>query len=90
MLPDRITLREALAGYALADEVIASERAAWLARLTPAESLADFRELWRVWNCSTPDGDLAALDRLKIKELIERRQRIDLLASRYGSKVHRE
>jgi hypothetical protein len=33
-LLDRVSLREALAGYALADEVMQNERAAWLERLT--------------------------------------------------------
>jgi hypothetical protein len=90
VLLDSVALREAQAGYALADEVSASERAVWLERLTPAESLASFRELWRVWSRSTPDGDLAALDRLKIQELVERRHRMDCLATRRESKVHRE
>lgn len=84
------TLREALAGYALADEVIGRERAAWLERLTAEESLASFQELWRAWSCSTPDGDLAALDRLKIEGLVERRRRMDRFAEGYAAEAQHE
>jgi hypothetical protein len=87
---DPVALRETLAGYALADEVIGNERADWLERLTPDESRAIFRTLWRVWTRSAPDGDLAALDRLKVEELVERRHRMDCLAAGYGPEVHNE
>ena len=87
---DAVTLREALAGYALADEVIEHERADWLERLTADESRAIFRELWRVWSRSAQDGDQAALHRLKVEELLERRRRLDRFAEGYAAEVRRE
>ena len=84
------TLREALAGYALADEVIGRERAAWLERLTPQESLAIFKALWRVYARSAPDGDQTALHRLKVEELLERRRRLDRFAEGYAAEAQHE
>ena len=87
---DAMALREALAGYALADAMIEHERAAWLEQLTAEESRAIFRDLWRVWSRSAQDGDQAALHRLKIEELLERRRRLDRFAEGRAAEVRHE
>ncbi len=47
---DAAVIREALAGYALANQVIEAERQATLAQMSHAESLATWRDLMRGFN----------------------------------------
>lgn len=48
--PDAAAIREALAGYALANEVIEAERQAMLARMSTEDALVAWRDLMKGFN----------------------------------------
>ncbi len=78
---DAAAIREALAGYALANEVIEAERQAMLARMTPEDALATWRDLMRGFN-ERPEmrRNLDQLDLWQVEGLLTTRRALDLMA----------
>lgn len=81
-------IAELLQGYSKANEFTEAERRAFLARLTPQESMAIFISLWQLGERlnASGGGNLEAVEQRKIAELIKRRRALDRLANR-GSKA---
>ena len=78
---DAAVIREALAGYALANEVIEAEHQATLAQMSRAEALATWRDLMRGFN-ERPEmrRNLDRLDLWQVKSLVAVRRALDLMA----------
>lgn len=78
---DATLIREALAGYALANEVIEAERQATLASMTREEALATWRDLMRGFN-ERPEmrRNLDRLDLWQVEGLVAVRRALDLMA----------
>ncbi|MBI4786450.1 MAG: hypothetical protein HY782_05320 [Chloroflexi bacterium] len=66
-------VRQMLRGYARVNEFTQAEEREWAARLTPEEARRIFVELCQVWERSgaKAGGNWQAVDRLRIKELVE-------------------
>ncbi len=80
-----LVVREALAGYAAASQVIEAERAARLARMTPAEARAIFDSLVATGTqTEIPQSELQRLDRWRMKTLLEVRRVFEQLARARG------
>lgn len=72
---------ELLRGFEKANEFITAERIAFLKSLTPQESLKIFCSLWQTGKqLNGPIGDQDALERRKIRELVDRRNAFNRLA----------
>ncbi len=78
---DAAAIRESLAGYALANEVIEAERQATLAQMSHAEALATWRDLMHGFN-ERPQmhRDLERLDLWQVEGLVTVRRALDLMA----------
>lgn len=78
---DAAAIREALAGYALANEVIEAERQTTLARMTTEDALATWRDLMRGFN-ERPEmrQNLDRLDLWQVEGLLTIRRALDLMA----------
>lgn len=78
---DAAAIRDALAGYALANEVIEAERQATLARMTREDALATWRDLMRGFN-ERPEmrQNLDRLDLWQVEGLLTIRRALDLMA----------
>ncbi len=78
---DPAVIREALAGYALANEVIETERQATLAHMTHDEALATWRDLMKGFN-GRPEmhRNLDRLDLWQVEGLVAIRHALDLMA----------
>lgn len=78
---DAAAIREALAGYALANEVIETERQATLAQMTSEDALAIWRDLMKGFN-KRPEmcRDLDRLDLWQVEGLLTIRRALDLMA----------
>lgn len=78
---DAAAIREALAGYALANEVIEAERQATLARMTPEDALATWRDLMKGFN-ERPEmrRNLDRIDLWQVEGLLTIRRALDLMA----------
>lgn len=78
---DPVAVREALAGYAVANEVIEAERQATLASMTREEALATWRDLMRGFN-ERPQmrRNLDRLDLWQVEGLVAIRRALDLMA----------
>jgi hypothetical protein len=75
-------LREILEGYARANLFIEQEQREALARMMPEEAWNTFQTLLHVWEQSGENcGDLGSLDTLRIKELVQQREKLDRLTS---------
>ncbi|MDW8319218.1 MAG: hypothetical protein RMN53_15410 [Anaerolineae bacterium] len=74
-------VREALAGYALADDAIEAERQAALATMTTEEAMAVWRDLMRGFN-ERPQlqQGLDRLDLWQVEGLLAIRRALDLMA----------
>ncbi|MEZ4769102.1 MAG: hypothetical protein R2844_11850 [Caldilineales bacterium] len=78
---DPVVIREALAGYQAANDVIEAERRANLAQTTSAESWAQWRDLVSSFNARTDwHENLDRLDLWQVEGLLEIRRVLDLLA----------
>lgn len=80
---DPVAIREALAGYAAANEVVEAERREQLARMTTAEALAIWRDLAGSFN-ARPElhENLDRLDLWQVEGLLTIRRALDRLADR--------
>lgn len=78
---DAAAIRDALAGYALANEVIEAERQATLARMTTEDALATWRDLMKGFN-ERPEmrRNLDRLDLWQVEGLLTIRRALDLMA----------
>ena len=78
---DAAVIREALAGYALANEVIEAERQTALAQTSRTEALATWRDLMQGFN-ERPQmhRDLDRLDLWQVEGLVAVRRALDLMA----------
>jgi hypothetical protein len=72
-------IREALAGYARADEVIEGERMSRLAQMTPAEARATYNDLVRGWHAPA-STEAARLDLWRAETMIAVRRAFQALA----------
>lgn len=72
---------EVLQGYEKANDFMTRERIAFLKSLTPKASLVIFNSLWQTGKqLNGPIGDQNALEKRKIKELMDRRNAFNRLA----------
>lgn len=78
---DPVVLREALAGYAIANEVTEAERRATLAHMTHDEALAIWRDLMKGFN-GRPEmhRNLDRLDLWQVEGLMTVRRALDLMS----------
>lgn len=78
---DAALIREALAGYALANEMVEAERQAALAQMSRAEALATWRDLVQGFN-EHPEMHqvLDRLDLWQVEGLVAVRRALDLMA----------
>jgi len=78
---DAAVIREALTGYALANDRVEVERQAALAQTSRAEALATWRDLMRGFN-ERPEmhQDLDRLDLWQVEGLVTVRRALDLMA----------
>lgn len=78
---DAAVIREALAGYALANEVIETERQATLADMTREDALATWRDLMKGFN-KRPEmrRNLDRIDLWQVEGLLAIRHALDLMA----------
>lgn len=80
---DPVVIREILAGYAAANEVIEAERREQLARMTPAEALAIWRDLACGFNAHPElHENLDRLDLWQVEGLLTIRRALDQLTGR--------
>lgn len=78
-------LREALAGYAAANEVIREEKREWMQRMTPAESWQAFENLVAFGRVLQGDPTtLHVFEKRRIEELLHMRQIFDKVARGQG------
>jgi hypothetical protein len=79
-------VRETLAGYAAANEVIEAERQVALARMSNVEALATWRDLVSSFN-ARPDWHqgLDRLDLWQVEGLLAIRRALDLMATRHSA-----
>ncbi|PKO24190.1 MAG: hypothetical protein CVU38_00095 [Chloroflexi bacterium HGW-Chloroflexi-1] len=78
-------IREALAGYAAANEVIENERMERLAHLMPEQSRAIFDDLVRGWELSTQSKDNPErLDMWRVETLITVRRAFEKMVRAKG------
>lgn len=78
---DAVAIREALAGYALANDALEAEREATLAAMSNEEALAAWRELMRGFNeRSAAQQGLDRLDLWQLEGLLAVRRALDLMA----------
>ena len=78
-------VKQALRGYQLANKVIEAERRAWLERLTFEQARAIFDQLHQdADRWKKEGGNLAALERRRIKGSVQGRQVYIRLARRNG------
>ncbi len=80
---DATVIREALAGYALANEVIEAERQTTLATMTREDALATWRDLMKGFN-KRPEmhHNLDRIDLWQVEGLVAVRHALDLMAKR--------
>jgi hypothetical protein len=78
---DPLAIREALAGYAIANEVIEAERQATLAHMTRENALATWRDLMKGFN-ERPEmhRNLDRIDLWQVEGLLTIRRALDLMA----------
>jgi hypothetical protein len=78
---DAAAIREALAGYALANEVIEAERQETLASMTREDALATWRDLMKGFN-ERPEmrRNLERIDIWQVDGLLTIRQALNLMA----------
>ena len=74
------TIREALAGYARANEVIEDERIERLAQLAPAEARAIYDDLVNGWQPPASAEEQERLDLWRAETLVAVRRAFDKLA----------
>lgn len=79
---DPVAIREALAGYAVANEVIEDERQRTLAHMTCEDALAAWRDLMKGFN-ERPEmrRNLDRLDMWQVEGLLIVRQALDRMAA---------
>jgi hypothetical protein len=78
-------VREALAGYAAANEVTEAERIVRLARMTPDEARSMYDSLVATWaQARMPQAELRRLDRWRMKTLLDIRRAFEQLARARG------
>lgn len=78
-------IREILAGYARADEVIENERMERLAHVTPEESRAIYDDLVEGWHPTLSPTEMERLDLWRAETLIAVRRAFDKLAKAQGA-----
>ena len=78
-------IREALAGYARANEVIENERMERLARMTPEQARAIYDELVETWWGSASREGSERLDLWRAETLIAVRRAFEQLARAQGA-----
>ena len=78
-------IREALAGYARANEVIENERVERLARMTPEQARAIYDELVETWWGSASREESERLDLWRVETLITVRRAFEQLARAQGA-----
>jgi hypothetical protein len=78
-------IREALAGYARANEVIENERMERLARMTPEQARAIYDELVETWWASASREGSERLDLWRAETLIAVRRAFEQLARAQGA-----
>jgi hypothetical protein len=78
-------IREALAGYARANEVIENERMERLARMTPEQARAIYDELVETWWASASREGSERLDLWRAETLIAVRRAFEQLARGQGA-----
>ena len=82
---DPVVIREALAGYQAANDVIEAERREQLAQTTSAESWAQWREMVSSYNIEADwPVDIDRLDLWEVEGLLVIRRAMDLLAESQG------
>ena len=83
---DPVAIREALAGYAAANDVAEAERGEQLARMTDAEALAIWHDLADSYN-GRPElhENLDRLDLWQVEGLLTIRRALDRLADRQST-----
>ena len=82
---DPVVIREALAGYQAANDVIEAERREELAQTTSAESWAQWREMVSSYNIEVDwPVDIDRLDLWEVEGLLVIRRAMDLLAESQG------
>ena len=82
---DPVVIREALAGYQAANDVIEAERREQLAQTTSAKSWAQWREMVSSYNIEADwPVDIDRLDLWEVEGLLVIRRAMDLLAESQG------
>jgi hypothetical protein len=77
-------VREVLAGYARANEVIEKERMERLARMTPEEAHAIYDDLVKGWRAPMSPAEAERLDLWRAETLIAVRRAFQALAEAMG------
>jgi hypothetical protein len=81
---DKTVIREMLAGYAVANEVLEEERAKRLATLSPEEALAMARDLEASWEATASHEGLDRLETWRLETKLKVRRAFEAMARAQG------